>query len=221
MAINPVSAANKGSTPPGPPQRPAPRPPQAQQATSQQQGNQPPSKGSPSAQNAPASQPPPAAGQRPGGPPMPPQNPSTKEAKPAAPGQAPSGKTPPPGPKSGPEQTPLPEGPSPELQNAYKFLEQYVSEKMPPGSLPPGMINDLDAETRQPSPLINAGSAIPTTVTGAAKVFPKYSLSIGSPSSPNLLTGQNLPSVPVAEPNLIAGLAKSNVKINQMNLKNV
>lgn len=227
MAIPPrqLPSASTGASAPQAPQRPTPKPPQGQQATPQQKGGVP----SPRPGSAP---PRPGAEQpKPGAPSPQSGTPAGGTSKPN-PSQGPVGNTPntPTGPKSAGNQAspsgsppgppPLPEGPSPELESAYKFLQDYVSSNMPPGSLPPQMLNDIDAETSQ-SVLSQIGSKIPTTITGAPKIFPKYSLAVGSPSSPNLPTGQNMPQTNVSEPNLIGGLPVSRVKVQQMDLKNV
>ena len=221
MAIPPRQqpSANTGASAPQSPQRPAPKPPQGQQATPQQKGSPPPAK--PGAEQAKPGGLPPKPGAPADGPPSPTPSPSPSGNTPNSPSgpkstgpQSPSQGSPagsPPGPP------PLPEGPSPELKSAYEFLQNYVSSNMPAGSLPPQMLNEIDAETSQ-SVLNQMGSKIPTTITGAPKIFPKYSLAVGSPSSPNLPTGQNPPASPIAEPNLIAGLPKSQVRINQMKM---
>lgn len=216
---------------PAAPQRPVPRPPQGQKATPQQQGNQPtpsktgasPSAGTPGPGPATTSKPGSAGPQRQpgsapgsgsgGNPPSPlgPRPPS------GSPEQAGGAKGPSPGP--GPDQPmPLQEGNSKELSSAIEFLNNYIKSGMP--DLPAGMLSGINPET-SPSALDQIGTKLPTTVAGDIKTFPKYSLATGSASSPNLPTGMNIPQMSVSEPNLIAGLPKSQVQIQQMKLNNV
>lgn len=124
------------------------------------------------------------------------------------------GKGPAPGSGSGPTEPPpeLTIGPSPDLEKAYQFLAQYVQNGMPPGVLPQGMLTSPDESDAPSIP------QLPTTTVGDIKTFPKYSLATGSPGSPNLPTGMLPPTPMVAEPNLIAGLPKSQVQINQMRI---
>jgi hypothetical protein len=223
----PVPSADKA---PSALQRPAPRMPQGQQATTQQQGTSPPagnSKPSPvtgSKGNANA----PSPTEKPNRAPnanstsaSPQGNPSSSPLGPKPPSGAPEqtaeAKGPAPGP--GPAQPmPLEQGPSKELSSAINFLMEYIKNGMP--NLPSEMLNGMNPEIG-PSALDQIGTKLPTTVAGDIKTFPKYSLATGSPTSPNLPTGLTIPQTSVSEPNLIAGLPKSQVQIQQMRINNV
>lgn len=139
----------------------------------------------------------------------------------AKPSEAPAGPPPnggasKPGPKGpggpggkGPEgPPPLPIGPSPELSKAYEFLQGYVMQNMA-GGLPPEMLNGGDPDAG--SPLNNLGQALPATITGDLKTFPKYSLATGAPNSPGLPTGLT-PSA------LIGGIPKGVVAAQQLKM---
>lgn len=209
MATPTPPAKGKASAPTEPspndaPQGPAPKGPQGQQATAQQKGPGPATPG--------------------------PQSPSSKPAPGPNPGlQKPQGQNGPPqksGPNTGPPgPPPIQMGPSPDLQEAYAFLQNYVQTRgLGANGLPADMLNGGEPDSG--SPLNNLGQALPSTVTGDIKSFPKYSLATGAPNSPGLPTGLMPPSRPAFNPQqqvtqqLVGGLPRDQVKINQRKLNN-
>ena len=120
--------------------------------------------------------------------------------------QAPAGpKAGPPKPDEGPP--PLPKGPSPELEQAYNFLQNYVSKQMQ--GLNPQLASMPDVPSG--SPLDQVGNLLPKTISGSIKNYPNFSQATGSTPSPQVPTG-------VMPPNLVGGLDRKQVALNQIPL---
>ena len=116
------------------------------------------------------------------------------------------------GPKAGPPKPdqgppPLPNGPSPELEQAYNFLQNYVSEEMQ--GLSPQLASMPDVPSG--SPLDQVGNLLPKTISGGIKNYPNFSQATGSTPSPQLPTG-------VMPPNLVGGLDRKQIALNQIPL---
>jgi len=139
-----------------------------------------------------------------------PQNPNAadlKEAPPQGKGAPPpkGGPSGPPNPDAGP--LPLPQGTSPELSEAYNFLQKYISDPANRGTLNLGQMPDVGTD----SPLNQIGNILPKTIAGSIKNYPNFSNATGSTPSPQLQTG-------VMPTNLVGGLSKLEVAMNQIPL---
>jgi hypothetical protein len=111
----------------------------------------------------------------------------------------------PPKPDAGPP--PLPEGTSPQLQSAYQFLKDYVSNPQNVAQMNPAQMPDVGTD----SLLNQVGNLLPKTISGSIKNYPNFSTATGSTPSPQLQTG-------VMPPNLVGGLSKLEVAMNQIPL---